>query len=79
MFKKIGTKLAVLGGSIAVAGPAFAVDPTYTSAFAPLLAEINMTDITTDVAAFAGMALALGVVITGIAFVRGLLRKSTAG
>lgn len=80
MLKKLVTArcVAVVGGAVAVASPAFAADPTYTSVFGPLLATVNMTSITADVAAFAGMALALGVIIAGIGFVRKLLNKSTA-
>jgi len=72
-------KYGVAPAALLVSTSAFAVDPEYTSVFGPLLETINMTAITADVAAFAGMALALGVIIAGIAFVRGLLRKSTAG
>ena len=72
--KKYLARLAVVVAGVGVSSSAFAVEPTYTSQIADALEAINMTNLITDVGAFAGMGFQLLLATMGILFVARKLR-----
>ena len=73
--------LLVAAVVLADVAPAFATstDPTYTSQIGPMLSQVNMTALNTDLASWGGVAIAIFLTLAGIALVRKLLHKVMGG